>query len=100
MKTIYGAAITLALGLAASAAGAGDLDAIVQNCNGCHGNDGVSQWSDVPTIAGLPEFTHGDALYVFRDGDRPCSESKYRQGDTSRPATTIFTSTRLRLWPG
>jgi sulfide dehydrogenase cytochrome subunit len=89
MKTIYGAAITLALSLAASSASAGDLDAIVENCNGCHGNDGVSQWTDVPTIAGLPDFTHADALYVFRDGDRPCSESKYRQGDTSRPATTM-----------
>lgn len=89
MKNIYRTAIAMVLGLATTTVFAQDLDAVVENCNGCHGNDGVSQWADVPTIAGLPEFTHADALYFFRDGDRPCSESKYRQGDTSRPATTM-----------
>lgn len=89
MKNFYRTLIAVAVGLASSMAMAQDLDSIVENCNGCHGDNGVSQWSDVPTIAGLPEFTHADALYFFRDGDRPCSESKYRQGDTSRPATTM-----------
>jgi sulfide dehydrogenase cytochrome subunit len=89
MKSIYRIAATLVIGLFASVAIAQDLDAIVENCNGCHGDDGISQWSDVPTIGGMPEFTHADALFFFRDGDRPCSESEYRQGDTSRPATTM-----------
>jgi len=89
MKNVYRTASALALGLTASLALAQDLGAIVENCNGCHGPDGASQNSDVPTIAGLPEFTHSDALYFFRDGDRPCSESKYRHGDTSRAATTM-----------
>lgn len=89
MKNFYRIAISLALGMFASLSMAQGLDAVVENCNGCHGDDGVSQWSDVPTIAGLPEFTHADALYAFRDEARPCSESKYRQGDTSRPATTM-----------
>jgi sulfide dehydrogenase cytochrome subunit len=53
------------------------------------GDDGVSQWTDVPTIAGVPEFVHSDALYLFRDEARPCSESEYRQGDTSKAATTM-----------
>jgi sulfide dehydrogenase cytochrome subunit len=66
-----------------------DLAATVENCNGCHGDDGVSQWTDIPTIAGVPEFVHSDALYLFRDGDRPCSEAEYKQGDTSRAATTM-----------
>ena len=61
----------------------------MKTCEGCHGDGGVSQWSDVPTIAGLPEFTHGDALYIFRDEERPCSEAEYKQGDTSKPATTM-----------
>jgi sulfide dehydrogenase cytochrome subunit len=72
-----------------SAAYAGDLEAMMEDCNGCHGDDGVSQWTDVPTIAGLAEFVHVDALYVYKDEARPCSESEYRQGDTSRPATTM-----------
>lgn len=89
MKSIYRTAATLVIGLFASVAIAQDLDAIVENCNGCHGDDGVSQWSDVPTIAGMPEFVHSDALFIYMDGARPCAESKYRQGDTSRPATTM-----------
>jgi sulfide dehydrogenase cytochrome subunit len=72
-----------------SAAHAGDLGAMMEDCNGCHGDDGVSQWTDVPTIAGLAEFVHVDALYVYKDEARPCAESEYRQGDTSRPATTM-----------
>ena len=66
-----------------------DLDAMMDNCNGCHGDNGVSQWSDVPTIAGLAEFVHVDALYIYQDEARPCAESEYRQGDTSRAATTM-----------
>ena len=89
MKRLISIAISLTLGLFASAAMAGDLDSIVADCNGCHGDDGVSQWTDVPTIAGVPEFVHSDALYIFRDEARPCSESKYRQGDTSKAATTM-----------
>lgn len=72
-----------------SGAHAGDIDAIMQGCNDCHGSNGVSQSSDVPTIAGMPEFVHADALYLYMDEGRPCSESEYRHGDTSRPATTM-----------
>lgn len=72
-----------------SVAGASDLDAIIDDCNGCHGDNGVSQWSDVPTIAGIDAFGTADALFMFRDEERPCSESEYRQGDTGRAATTM-----------
>ena len=77
------------LSLAFASANAGDLNAMMQGCNDCHGDNGVSQWTDVPTIAGLAEFVHVDALYVYQEEARPCAESKYRQGDTSRPATTM-----------
>lgn len=89
MNSFYRTALALVISLFASVATAQDLDAIVDNCNGCHGDNGISQWTDVPTIGGMPEFTHADALYFFRDGDRVCSESEYRQGDTSRAATTM-----------
>jgi len=89
MKTLTCKAISLTLGIFVSAVAWGDISSIVDDCNGCHGDDGVSQWTDVPTIAGVPEFVHADALYFFRDEERPCSESEYKQGDTSRPATTM-----------
>lgn len=89
MKSKNFAAMSLALGILLTGPALGDMNAIIENCNGCHGDDGVSQWSDVPTIAGIPEFVHADALYLFRDEARPCSESEYRQGDTSKAATTM-----------
>ena len=68
---------------------AGDVDSLMQGCNDCHGDQGVSQWTDVPTIAGLAEFVHADALYIYRDKERPCMDSAYRQGDTSRAETNM-----------
>ena len=65
------------------------MDAMIEDCNACHGDDGVSQWDDVPSIAGLPQFSHADALYLYRDGERPCVDSDYRQGDTSKAATNM-----------
>lgn len=63
---------------------ADEVDSIAENCNGCHGDDGVSQWTDIPTIAGIDQFVHSDALYIYQDGARPCADSEYRTGDTSR----------------
>ncbi len=86
-RTLYLAAAFF--GIAFSAANAADMDALMKGCNDCHGEGGVSQSSDVPTLAGLPEFVHADALYVYMDEERPCAESKYRHGDTSRAATNM-----------
>jgi len=80
---------TALLSMAFSTVHATDVDTLMSGCNGCHGEGGVSQSSDVPTIAGLAEFVHADALYLYLDDERPCAESKYRHGDTSRPATTM-----------
>ena len=89
MKSFYRATIALVLGVFAASAMAQDLDSVVETCNSCHGDDGVSQWTDMPTIAGMPEFVHADALFIYRDRARPCAESKFRQGDTSRAPTTM-----------
>lgn len=74
---------------AAPASFAENLQTVIENCNDCHGAGGVSEWRDMPSIAGLSEFYHADQLYVFRDEDRPCSTSKYRRGDTSRAAISM-----------
>lgn len=66
-----------------------EVAAIAADCDDCHGADGVSEWSDMPTIAGISEFVLSDAMFYYRDGDRPCVESEYRQGDTGRAATDM-----------
>jgi len=70
-----------------SGAAIGDVASLAEDCNDCHGQDGVSEWSDVPTIAGLSAYAHSDALFIFLDRGRPCVTSEYRQGDTSREST-------------
>ena len=45
---------------------------LVEACIACHGPDGVSRWSDVPNISGLPEVVVANALYDFRGQQRPC----------------------------
>lgn len=63
---------------------AGDFAAITNGCNDCHGDNGVSQWDDVPSIAGIDAFVHSEALLIYRDQGRPCAKSEFRQGDTAR----------------
>ena len=79
----------LILGVGVAAANAQSLDELVGGCNDCHGDNGVSQWEDVPTIAGISAFVQADALYLYRDAERPCMDSEYRQGDTARPAANM-----------
>lgn len=86
-NVVFSAATVLLL--ATNVGVAGDVESLMQGCNDCHGDQGVSQWTDVPTIAGLAEFVHADALYIYRDEERPCADSAYRQGDTSRPETNM-----------
>lgn len=88
IRNLVCSATTILL-LTAKAGFAGDVESLMQGCNDCHGDQGVSQWTDVPTIAGLAEFVHADALYIYRDEERPCADSAYRQGDTSRPETNM-----------
>lgn len=72
-----------------SCVAAADMEELVSDCNDCHGDNGVSQWDDMPTIAGIDAFTHADALYIYRDKERTCAESKFRRGDTERAPTTM-----------
>jgi sulfide dehydrogenase cytochrome subunit len=80
--------IALAVCLLAPAANA-DLTEQVEQCDGCHGKEGVSMESDVPTIAGISAFVLEEYMFQYADEARPCRQSKYRYGDTSRPATDM-----------
>jgi cytochrome subunit of sulfide dehydrogenase len=75
--------------LVAASALASDLPEHIRSCADCHGDKGVSRESDVPTIAGASETYIADTLFAYQEGTRIAIESKYRTGDTSRPATDM-----------
>ena len=75
--------------LAFARVAAGDVAEMAEDCDGCHGKNGVSEHTDMPTIAGLSAVVHEDALFMYQDEARPCAESKYLHGDTERAATTM-----------
>ncbi len=93
MRRIRPAIAIVSVCFIAGPATAADIDATVQGCNDCHGENGVSQWDDMPTIGGMDAFTHADALYVYRDQERTCAESAYRLGNTDRVPTTMCETT-------
>ncbi len=72
-----------------SLAQAADVEQLTQICHDCHGEDGLSQHSDVPVLAGQPYTVIEDNLLAFRSGERPCTTTGYRHGDTSRPPTSM-----------
>lgn len=60
-----------------------------QTCADCHGKDGVSTESDVPTIGGASEQYLLDAMDAYRASKRPCPETAFRAGDKKRPRTDM-----------
>lgn len=63
----------------------------INDCMDCHGEDGVSIESDVPTIAGASSAFIEASLFAYKDDIRPAIKSKYRKGDTERPETDMKT---------
>ncbi len=49
---------------------------IVKDCEECHGVNGVSTDSVVPSLAGIPAINIEDALFAYIDDVRPNSEYK------------------------
>jgi cytochrome subunit of sulfide dehydrogenase len=72
-------------------AAAADVATVVQQCEDCHGKNGVSDAADVPTIAGISAPVHGDFLLAYQEKTRPCRKGKFRHGDTARPETDMCT---------
>ncbi|WDE03657.1 c-type cytochrome [Thalassomonas viridans] len=69
----------------------GEVPAFIRGCMDCHGENGISQQNDVPTIAGLSAAYHKASLYAYRNRQRPAVPSKYRLGDQDRPSTDMKT---------
>lgn len=70
-------------------AAAADITMVIQQCEDCHGKNGLSDAEDVPIIAGISAPVHGDYLLAYQEKSRPCRKSKFRHGDTSRPETDM-----------
>lgn len=68
---------------------AADVPESVKICMDCHGNNGVSLNSDVPTIAGASNVFLEETLFAYKDKIRPVIKSKYRYGDTTRAETDM-----------
>ncbi|MGB5410111.1 MAG: c-type cytochrome [Woeseiaceae bacterium] len=88
MKRISTYLVMACFSIASAAIGA-ELDTIIAGCNDCHGKNGVSLQTEVPTIAGLSMFYHSDQLIFFSEGERPCGETGFRQGDASEPPANM-----------
>jgi sulfide dehydrogenase cytochrome subunit len=57
---------------------------LVDSCNDCHGDKGITTSQDVPTIASLSASVHTDSLKAFKGKTRPCNKVNYVRGDTKR----------------
>jgi len=66
-----------------------ELEALAEDCDGCHGPQGVSSDSDMPTIAGQLARYLNASMKSYQNWGRPCVKSAYRHGDTARPATNM-----------
>jgi len=84
MKFLQISLLALALGLSGAAL-AVDIGELTTFCDDCHGPQGASANSDVPTIGGQSTEFIDDSLHSFQIWGRPCIKSLYRYGDTSRP---------------
>ena len=88
MNAIRLIGIALILTAAAQARASG-LEDTIAKCNACHGDNGVSEWNDMPTIAGIDAFVHSEALLAYQAEERPCGEAEYRQGDCMGESATM-----------
>lgn len=70
------------------------LEETIAYCDDCHGANGVSQDSVIPTIAGFSATTITDMMFAYLDGDRPANKVSFRSGDTARAATDMITITK------
>jgi len=68
---------------------AASIDDTITMCNDCHGKNGVSSNSDIPTIAGFSETTMTDMLTAYIEKTRIARNSKFRHGDTARAETNM-----------
>lgn len=91
-STLSRTAASLLLGITlATTAGvwAADVGKLAEGCAHCHGKDGVSSESDVPTIAGFSAAYLDESLTRYKKKERHCPEAKYHSGDKKGQKTDM-----------
>lgn len=83
MRFINHVATPLLLALTLATAQAANVDKQIRECDACHGKDGSSTESEIPTIAGMTSKYLAEALKAFAADKRPCLDTKY-PGDPAR----------------
>ena len=74
---------------------ASDVGTLTPVCGACHGLDGISLNSTVPTIAGQAYTLIEDNLLAFRDNERACSETELLRDEAATlvSAMCVFVAT-------
>jgi sulfide dehydrogenase cytochrome subunit len=94
MKKLLLVALSAAWLLPAASFAAADPK-LVESCNDCHGDKGVSIAQDTPTIAGISAAVHAEALKAFKDKSRPCTKMNLKRGDTKRQGDMCSAAAKL-----
>ena len=89
MRTLI-AGVALAMALTAPALAAAPFEERVAPCLACHGEKGVSETSEVPSLAGMPANYGLIQLYLFR--------AKMRKIEIMNDVTKDMTDDDLRLF--
>lgn len=72
--------LLLGIALATTGAWAADAGKLAEGCAECHGKDGVSTESHVPTIAGFSAAYLEESLNHYKKKERHCPEATYESG--------------------
>jgi sulfide dehydrogenase cytochrome subunit len=90
MQKLTRFAIATAIASLAISGAAAAADAkLLQSCTDCHGNNGLTQAQEIPSIAGISSPVIEGALAGFKAKKLPCAKVSYQQGDTKRPQTDM-----------
>jgi cytochrome c553 len=99
-STLFGALAVLAAALIGPAGAADEVEAKLQPCNTCHGQEGKPINATTPIIWGQTTAFMTKQLHDFRSGDRAsdimAAFAKTLQQEELRPAAVYFTN---KPWP-
>jgi sulfide dehydrogenase cytochrome subunit len=89
-------AVAVATACLVPAASFGTADPkLIESCNDCHGDKGVSSAQDVPTLAGVSEVVQRNALKAYQAKTRSCPKVSYKRGDMKRQGDMCAVAARL-----